>query len=118
MVSPFLVPHPGSVQAILVDMTSTAIRPQGPKLLQQLREALRAHHYNPRTEEAYVAWVRRYVRFHGLRHPGELGESEIRQFLTALAVRGQLSASRPRRSAQWSFCTVRCCVASRVTWAS
>lgn len=37
--------------------------------------------------------MRRYVRFHGLRHPGELGESEIRQFLTALAVRGQLSAS-------------------------
>jgi site-specific recombinase XerD len=74
-------------------MTSTATRPRGPKLLQQLREALRVHHYGPRTEEAYVAWVRRYVRFHGLRHPGELEESEIRRFLTALAARGRLSAS-------------------------
>ena len=64
-----------------------------PKLLQQLRLALRVHHYSPRTEQAYVGWVRRYVRFHGLRHPGELGRDEIRQFLTALADRAQLSAS-------------------------
>jgi integron integrase len=64
-----------------------------PKLLRQMRLALRVHHYSPRTEEAYVAWVRRYVRFHGLRHPGEMGRDEIRQFLTALADRAQLSAS-------------------------
>jgi integron integrase len=64
-----------------------------PKLLRQLRLALRVRHYSARTEEAYVAWVRRYVRFHGLRHPGELGRDEIRQFLTALADRAKLSAS-------------------------
>ena len=64
-----------------------------PKLLQRLRRALRVHHYSPRTEETYVAWVRRFVRFHGLRHPGEMGRDEIRQFLTALADRAQLSAS-------------------------
>jgi integron integrase len=80
-------------RAILVGMTPTATRPGGPKLLQQLREVLRAHHYSPRTEEAYVAWVWRYVRFHGVRHPGELGEGEICRFLTDLAVRGRLSAS-------------------------
>ena len=67
--------------------------PRAPKLLQQLRRALRVHHYSPRTEEAYVAWVHPFVRIHGLRHPGELGRAEIRQFLIALADRAQLSAS-------------------------
>jgi hypothetical protein len=41
----------------------------GPKLLEQLRSALRSRHYSQRTEKAYVMWVRRYVRFHDLRHP-------------------------------------------------
>ena len=68
-------------------------RPDGPKLLQQLREVLRTHHYSRRTEEAYVAWVRRYVRFHGVRHPRELGAQEIGRFVTELAVRRQVSAS-------------------------
>ena len=66
---------------------------RGPRLLQQLRLALRVRRYSPRTEQAYVGWVRRYVRFHGLRHPGELRGDAIREFLTALADRAQLSAS-------------------------
>jgi integron integrase len=74
-------------------MTITKAPPRRPRLLQQLRQALRVHHYSRRTEEAYVGWVRRYVRFHGLRHPAELGPEEIRGFLTALADRAQLSAS-------------------------
>jgi hypothetical protein len=64
-----------------------------PKLLQQVRGAARVRHYSPRTEESYVAWVKRYVRFHALRHPGELGVQEITQFLNALAESGRLSAS-------------------------
>ena len=64
-----------------------------PKLLQQLRLAVRVRHYSPRTEQAYVGWVKRYVRYHGLRHPRELGRDSIRQFLTALADGAQLSAS-------------------------
>ena len=67
--------------------------PRGPKLLQQLRLALRVRHYSRRTEEAYVGWVRRYVRFHRLRHPAEMGAEQIRQFLSALAVGARLSAS-------------------------
>ncbi len=50
-------------------------------------------HYSRRTEQAYVRWVRAYVRFHGLRHPAELGETEVTQFLTDLAVRARVSAS-------------------------
>jgi integron integrase len=56
------------------------------KLLQTLRSNLRLRHYSPRTESAYADWVRRFVRFHGLRHPAVLGEAEIRGFLTHLAV--------------------------------
>ena len=64
-----------------------------PRLLDRLRAAVRARHYSLRTEEAYVAWVRRYVVFHGKRHPDELGEAEINAFLTDLAVRRKVSAS-------------------------
>jgi len=55
--------------------------------------AIRARHYSLRTEEAYTAWVRRYVLFHGKRHPSELGPAEITGFLTALAVEARVSAS-------------------------
>jgi integron integrase len=58
----------------------------GPKLMEQLSRAVRARRYSPRTEEAYSAWVRRYVRFHDLRHPDQLGHEEVNQFLTHLVV--------------------------------
>ena len=64
-----------------------------PRLLDRLRAAIRARHYSLRTEEAYVAWVRRYVLFHGKRHPDEMGEAEINAFLTHLAVKKKVSAS-------------------------
>jgi integron integrase len=64
-----------------------------PRLLDRLRIAVRARHYSLRTEEAYVGWVRRFVLFHGRRHPAEMGEEEINAFLSDLAVRGQVSAS-------------------------
>jgi integron integrase len=56
-----------------------------PKLLQQVRQAIRARHYSPRTEEAYVGWIRRYVLFHGRRHPEELDGAAVAAFLTHLA---------------------------------
>ena len=64
-----------------------------PRLLDQVRAAVRARHYSPRTEKAYVGWVRRYIVFHGKRHPSEMGEAEISRFLTHLAVTGKVSAS-------------------------
>ena len=63
------------------------------RLVSQIRRAIRARHYSRRTEQAYVRWVRRYVRFHGFRHPAELGEAEVTRFLTHLAVRDHVSAS-------------------------
>ena len=67
--------------------------PQPPKLLDQVRHKLRAKHYSIRTEEAYVGWIRRFILFHGKRHPREMGEKEISAFPTHLAVQGQVSAS-------------------------
>src|SRR5712692_9005488 len=63
------------------------------KLLDQVREAIRVRHYSLRTEEAYIHWVERFMLFHGRRHPTEMGEKEIAQFLSALAVDRHVSAS-------------------------
>jgi integron integrase len=63
------------------------------KLLPSLRANLRLRHFSPRTEEAYSAWVKRYVRFHGMRHPGEMAEGEVRAFLTHLAVERRVAPS-------------------------
>lgn len=49
--------------------------PGPPRLLDRVREAVRARHYSRRTEKAYVAWIRRYILFHGKRHPSELRNS-------------------------------------------
>ena len=65
----------------------------GPKLLDQLREALWTRHYSPRTVQAYCGWVRRFIYFHDVRHPAEMGEAEINAFLTHLAVRENVAAS-------------------------
>lgn len=64
-----------------------------PKLMDQMREALRSRHYSHRTEEAYCHWVKRFIYFHHVRHPAEMGEAEINAFLTHLAVVGRVSAS-------------------------
>jgi integron integrase len=63
------------------------------ELIDQLQRALRARHYSHRTEQAYCRWVRRYVRYHGLRRPADLAEPEINAFVTHLAVAEHVSAS-------------------------
>jgi integron integrase len=58
-----------------------------------MREALRVRHYAIRTEECYLDWARRYILYHGKRHPAEMGAAEINAFLTHLAVEGSVAAS-------------------------
>jgi integron integrase len=65
----------------------------GPTLLSVLRDRIRARHYSERTAQAYASWVRRYVKYYRGRHPRDLGEREVREFLTHLARDGQVSAS-------------------------
>jgi integron integrase len=64
-----------------------------PRLLDQLRDAIRVRHYSIRTEEAYVDWAKRFIIFHNKRHPSEMGEKEISQFLTHLAVDQNVASS-------------------------
>ena len=53
-----------------------------PRLMALVRDALRVRHYSYRTEQAYVAWIRRFIVFHGKRHPDTMGGDEVRQFLS------------------------------------
>ena len=63
------------------------------KLLAQVRQAIRVRHYSGRTEEAYVGWVRRFVRFCGMRHPAEVEVGEVSRFLVTLANSGAVAAA-------------------------
>ncbi len=85
---------PASHQSLQrVDRMARVPGGQKPKLLDQVREAIRIRHYSVRTEEAYVSWVKRFILFHGKRHPLEMGEDELTRFLSALAIHGHVSAS-------------------------
>jgi Phage integrase, N-terminal SAM-like domain len=67
--------------------------PEPPRLLDRLRQALRVRHYSPRTEDCYVDWAARFIRFHGMRHPREMSAPEVSAFLTDLATTGHVAAS-------------------------
>lgn len=86
---------------------------QAPKVLDQLRERIRYLHYSLRTEEVYVHWVRAFIRFHGLRHPQEMGRPEIEAYLSWLANERKVAASTHSSMAStgsWRSCsTARAC---------
>jgi integron integrase len=63
-----------------------------PRLLEQVRDNLRTRHLSYRTEKTYLYWIRRFIRFHKLRHPREMGGPEVEEFLTSLAVHNKVSA--------------------------
>jgi site-specific recombinase XerD len=63
------------------------------KLLDQVRDVIRLKHYSYRTEETYVQWIVRYILFHNKRHPKDMGVPEIEEFLTHLAVEGNVAAA-------------------------
>ena len=64
-----------------------------PRLLDRVREAIRVRHYSLRTEEVYLQWVRRYILFHGKRHPDDMGEAEVAAFLSYLAMERNVAAA-------------------------
>jgi integron integrase len=67
--------------------------PRAPRLLDLVRERIRVKHFSYRTEKAYIAWIRRFIHFHHLRHPAEMGGPEVEAFLTHLAVEGEVAAA-------------------------
>lgn len=83
----------GTAEAVAVAEEAPPYRAEGPKLLDRVRAAVRTRHLSRRTEEAYVFWIRRYLLFHGKRHPGTLGPEEVTRFLSSLATERGLSAS-------------------------
>jgi hypothetical protein len=64
-----------------------------PRLLHEVRSRLRLKHYSLRTEQAYLYWIRRYIRYNGLRHPREFGGTELERFLSDLATRARVAPS-------------------------
>src|SRR5438132_165948 len=67
--------------------------PHKTKLLDQVRDVVRRKHYSLRTEQAYTDWIRRFILYHGKRHPREMAEAEVTEFLTYLAREGRVAAS-------------------------
>lgn len=64
-----------------------------PRLLDRMRELIRKRHYSIRTEEAYLTWVRRFIHFHGKRHPRDLGPVDVEQYLSHLATSVNVAAN-------------------------
>lgn len=64
-----------------------------PGLLEVARQSIRTKHYSIRTEEVYLSWMRRFIRFHNMRHPREMGADEVQNFLSHLAIDGNVAAS-------------------------
>lgn len=64
-----------------------------PKLMDEVRRVMRLHHYSIRTEESYLGWIKRFVLFHGKRHPAQMGEAEVTAFLSHLATARNVAAS-------------------------
>ena len=74
-------------------MTTPPPGPDPPRLLDQVRQAIRTRHYSFRTEKAYVGWIRRFIVFNGKQHPAELGAADVARYLQDLAVQGRVAAS-------------------------
>lgn len=72
--------------------------PAAPRLLDALRYRIRYKHYSLRTEKAYVAWVRRFIRFHALKHPRTMGAPEVERYLTHLATEVKVSPSTHKQA--------------------
>ena len=80
----FKVAQPGS---------EYCVQPGSPRLLDRVREAIRLRHYSIRTEQTYLDWIRRFILFHGKRHPAELGKSHVETFLSHLALSRNVAAA-------------------------
>jgi integron integrase len=81
--------HIGKESLIVAEKPAT----NNPKLLDRVRDVIRRKHYSIRTEQTYVDWIRRFILFHGKRHPEEMAEVEVTEFLTSLARDSNVAAS-------------------------
>lgn len=96
-------------------MTSTE-SDHKPRLLDQVRELLRIRHYSIRTEQAYLQWIRRFILFHGKRHPTELGAEEVTAFLSHLAIKRNVAASTQNQALNAILFLYREVIRIRLPW--
>ena len=76
-----------------MDTRQPQAAPAQPRLLDQVRDAIRRRHYSPRTEETYIHWIKRFIYFHGKRHPREMAAAEVTSFLNYLARERDVAAA-------------------------
>lgn len=81
-----------NVESVAV-ISNPPVEPSRPRLMDEVRRRLRVKHYSSRTEQAYLYWIRRYIRTNGMRHPRELGGWEVERFLSDLAQRDRVAPS-------------------------
>jgi integron integrase len=90
--------------------------PPPPRLLDQVRERARYLHYSLRTEKAYGYWVRMFVRWSGMRHPRDMGEPEVKAFLTMLASQRRVSSSTHNQALSALLFLYREVLGSQLPW--
>lgn len=88
---------------------SPVVSPDKPKLLEQVRNVIRRKHFSIRTEQAYTHWIRRFILFHGKRHPREMAELEVTAFLTHLARENNVAASTQNQALSAILSSIRKC---------
>lgn len=76
-----------------METTTWGYNHRDPSLIERARIEIRKRHYSPRTEEAYLAWIDRFARFHMHHHPEELGQADMERFLSSLATEGKVAAA-------------------------
>jgi integron integrase len=87
-----------------------------PKLLDQVHSAIRARHFSWRTERAYIGWIKRFIFFHGKRHPAALGEAEVTAFLSMLATRDRVSSSTQNQALSAIIFLYRTVLGKNLEW--
>lgn len=95
---------------------SPAEQGSAPRLLDQVRGRIRCKHYSIRTEQAYLGWIKRFIRHFGKRHPSEMGAAEVQEFLTHLAVAGQVAASTQNQAKSALLFRYREVLGSELPW--
>ena len=93
-----------------------AASPSRPRLLDQVRNAIRRKHYSLRTEESYVHWIKRFIYFHGKRHPKDLGEPDVTAFLNHLARDRGVAASTQNQALSALLFLYKEVLATQLTW--
>ncbi len=106
---------PGTDLSSNSGMAAVSTVPGKPRLLDQVRAAIRVRHYSPRTEEAYVGWIRRFILFHGKRHPSILGAGDVTSFLSSLAAR-DVSASTQNQALSAVLFLYEAVLGQRLPW--